>query len=85
MFQDLTSIVVDLGTSCSRIGYGGDDAPKLMPSSYVSQYTEQMAEEGKSPFNVGDKYLFNERQDNEITSIYRHKGEEGIELDYSLL
>ena len=44
MFQDLTSIVVDLGTYRTRIGYGGDDAPKLMPYSFLSNFTEQMSE-----------------------------------------
>lgn len=44
-----------------------------------------MAEEGKSKYNVGDKKLWNEREDNEIQSIYSHKGEEGIELDYDML
>ena len=36
MFQDLTTLVVDIGTAYSRIGFGGDDAPKLMPHSLVS-------------------------------------------------
>ena len=36
MFQDLSTLVVDIGTQRSRIGYGGDDAPKLMPYSYVN-------------------------------------------------
>ena len=64
MFQDLTSLVVDLGTYRTRIGYGGDDAPKLMPYSYLSHFTSQMSEEGKSSHRVGDKYLWSERDDN---------------------
>jgi len=44
MFQDLTSIVVDLGTQRTRIGYGGDDAPKLMPYSYISHFPSAMNE-----------------------------------------
>lgn len=89
MFQDLTSIVVDLGTHRTRIGYGGDDAPRLMPYSYISLYSsnssEEMIEEGRSDYQVGDKNFWMERPDNEISSIYRHKGEEGNELDHSLL
>lgn len=37
MFQDLTTLVLDIGTLKSKIGYGGDDAPKLMVNSYVSK------------------------------------------------
>ncbi len=37
MFQDLTSLVLDIGTYKSKIGYGGDDAPKLITNSYVSR------------------------------------------------
>jgi actin-related protein len=35
MFQDLTSLIVDIGTNKTRVGYGGDDAPKIIASSYV--------------------------------------------------
>jgi len=45
MFQDLTSLVVDIGTAHTRIGYGGDDAPKLMPHSYVNLYGSAMQSE----------------------------------------
>lgn len=37
MFQDLTTLVLDIGTSKSKIGYGGDDAPKLMVNSFISR------------------------------------------------
>jgi actin-related protein len=37
MFQDLTTLVLDIGTCKSKIGYGGDDAPKLITSSYLSR------------------------------------------------
>lgn len=47
MFQDLTSLVIDLGTARSRIGYGGDDAPRLTPASYVSHYDNSMISEGQ--------------------------------------
>jgi actin-related protein len=40
MFQDLTSLVVDIGTAKTKIGYGGDDAPKLITSSYLGSSTE---------------------------------------------
>jgi actin-related protein len=36
MFQDLTSLVLDIGTYQSRIGYGGDEAPKIVAPSYVA-------------------------------------------------
>jgi actin-related protein len=64
MFQDMTSLVVDIGTSRSRIGYGGDDAPLLMPHSYVSAWGEAMQDVDKARYSVGDKYLNTERQDN---------------------
>lgn len=64
MFQDLTSLVVDLGTSRSSIGYGGDDAPRLMPSSYVAQYDSAMLNEDQQQHRVGDKFLMADRPDN---------------------
>lgn len=36
MFQDLTTLVIDVGTHATRIGYGGDEAPKVDVPSYVS-------------------------------------------------
>ena len=42
MFQDLTSLVIDLGTATSRIGYGGDDAPRITPPSYLSHCEHAM-------------------------------------------
>lgn len=64
MFQDMTSLVVDIGTARSRIGYGGDDAPHLMPHSYVSSDGEAMNDVDHSNFLVGDKYLGLDRRDN---------------------
>ena len=58
MFQDLTSIVVDLGTQRTRIGYGGDDAPRLMPYSYLSHFESSMSEENASEHQAGDKCLW---------------------------
>ena len=58
MFQDLTSIVVDLGSYKSKIGYGGDDAPKLTPYSYLSRCESEMQEEGGSGYRIGDKCLW---------------------------
>jgi actin-related protein len=42
MFEDLTSLIVDIGSHHTRIGYGGDDAPKLMPYSYVTSNHRNM-------------------------------------------
>jgi actin-related protein len=64
MFQDLTSIVVDLGSARTRVGYGGDDAPRLMPHSYVSQSGSAMSIEGESDYRVGDKYLWSDKWSN---------------------
>ena len=77
MFQDLTSILVDLGTQHTRIGYGGDDAPRLMPYSSITHFPSAMSEESTSEYQAGDKYLWTERPDNEVMSIYKRKGEEG--------
>lgn len=85
MFQDLTSLVVDIGTQRSRIGYGGDDAPKMMPYSYVSSFGEVMLQEGQSAFQIGDQSLFSDRGDNEIHSIFHRKGADGYQFDYSKL
>lgn len=64
MFQDMTSLVVDIGTARSRIGYGGDDAPLLMPHSYVSSWGEAMHDVDHPKLLVGDKYLGFDRNDN---------------------
>lgn len=85
MFQDMTSLVVDIGTARSRIGYGGDDAPLLMPHSLVSTYHEAMHDADHPRFNVGDKYLTVERPDNEIYSIFAKRGPEGYQYDYERL
>lgn len=85
MFQDLTSIVVDLGTAKTRIGYGGDDAPRLMPHSYVSRDTSAMSSEQDSDIRIGDKHLWSSRDGNEVLSIFHKKGQEGYQVDYSIL
>lgn len=36
MFQDLTTLVLDIGTHSARVGYGGDEAPKLDCPSKVA-------------------------------------------------
>ena len=84
MFQDLSSLVVDLGSSHSRIGYGGDDAPRLTPASYVSYYNGEMASEGQE-YRVGDKSLWNDRENNSLLSIYERKGAEGYRFLYPVL
>ncbi len=70
MFQDMTSLVIDVGTWRSRIGYGGDDAPLLMPHSYLSSWGESMRDADSTQFQIGDKYLSSDRPDNEIHSIF---------------
>lgn len=36
MFQDLTSLVLDIGTYQTKIGYGGDEAPKIIAPSAIA-------------------------------------------------
>jgi actin-related protein len=55
-------LVLDVGTSKSKIGYGGDDAPRLISHSYISQ-NNSMDIEGMEKFVVGDKYLHLDRED----------------------
>ena len=81
MFQDLTSLVVDLGTAHSRIGYGGDDAPKLMPHSCISSHSQTMEQEGNYSYLVGDKHLSTPLDQHEIHSIFNKKGLEGYQFD----
>lgn len=83
MFQDLTSLVVDLGTAYSRLGYGGDDAPKLMPHSLVSTHSSAMQEEDHSGLRVGDKHLNRPVEGEEVHSIFSQRGKEGYALDSS--
>lgn len=61
MFQDLTSLVLDIGTHKSKVGYGGDDAPKIIANSYVLNNTS-MDVEGQSKYVIGDKYLSLDRE-----------------------
>lgn len=39
MFQDLTSLVIDMGLANTKIGYGGDEAPKIYIPSYIGYPT----------------------------------------------
>ena len=65
MFQDLTSIVLDIGTYKSKIGYGGDDAPKAILNSYLIKNTS-MDVEGHQRYLIGDKYFTIDRDDREV-------------------
>lgn len=85
MFQDLTSIIVDLGSSRTRIGYGGDDAPRLMPHSYVTSSPSAMSNEQENEYRAGDKNLWSNKSDTEIHSIYHRKGQDGYQFDYNML
>lgn len=62
MFQDLTSLVLDIGTHKSKVGYGGDDAPKIIANSWVLNNTS-MDVEGQSKYTIGDKFLNIGRED----------------------
>jgi actin-related protein len=73
MFQDLTSLVLDIGTFQARIGYGGDEAPKVVAPSFV--VSQAAMEESERKMLAGKKYLCLDRTDLEIESIFRHKGE----------
>lgn len=68
MFQDLTTLVLDIGTHSARIGYGGDEAPRLDVPSQVS-YSATMGDEDKKLL-AGNKYLDFDRTDREIESIF---------------
>jgi actin-related protein len=85
MFQDMTSLVVDIGTARARIGYGGDDAPLLMPHSLLSSYAEGMHDADRPRYNIGDKHLSADRPDNEVASIFAKRGPEGYQYDYDRL
>lgn len=85
MFEDLTSLVVDIGTHHTRIGYGGDDAPKLMPYSYLTYNPTNMEAEDSHKFLVGDKYLYLDRSQNEIHSIFDRKGADGYAFNFDKL
>lgn len=82
MFQDLTSLVADIGTFKTQVGYGGDDAPKIICSSYVSRFADSMDRQDRPKYSVGDKYLTLDRPDNEIESIFDKKGSEGYEYNW---
>jgi actin-related protein len=81
MFQDLTSLVLDIGTLKSKIGYGGDDAPKIISNSYLLKNTS-MDVEGQHKYTIGDKYFTMDRDDREIESIFKKKDKDGCEIDW---
>lgn len=45
MFQDLTSLIINVGTYSTKIGYGGDDAPKIMTPSFIGRLPSEMIPE----------------------------------------
>ena len=63
MFQDLTTLVVDVGTFSAKIGYGGDEAPKIVCPSYVGIPN---AMDGDREFYAGTKYLNLDKTDLQI-------------------
>lgn len=65
MFQDLTSLVLDIGTHKSKFGYGGDDAPKAILNSFLLKNTS-MDVEGQHRYLIGDKYFTTDRDDREV-------------------
>ena len=69
MFQDLTTLVLDIGTCKTRIGYGGDEAPKVDVPSQIA-YAAAM-EESEKNIKAGNKYLSLDRSDFEIESIFQ--------------
>jgi actin-related protein len=71
MFQDLTSLVLDIGSYQSRVGYGGDEAPKIVAPSFVG-YTATLDKEKGAM--VGKKYLCMDRTNFEIERIFRYRG-----------
>lgn len=85
MFQDMTSLVVDIGTARARIGYGGDDAPLLMPHSLLATHPSQMQDAGHSSYSLGDKQLFADRTDTQLASIFSKHGSEGYQFDQERL
>lgn len=85
MFQDMTSLVVDIGTARARIGYGGDDAPLLMPHSLLTSHSAAMHDTGHTPYSLGDKQLFADRPDSQLTSIFTKHAADGYQFDYDRL
>lgn len=61
MFQDLTTLVLDIGTFQSRIGYGGDEAPKVVAPSFVA--SPAAMEESERKILAGKKYLSLDKTD----------------------
>ena len=64
MFQDLTSLVLDIGTFQSKMGYGGDEAPKVVAPSYVT--SQAVMDESEKKVLAGKKYLCLDKTDLEI-------------------
>lgn len=73
MFQDLTSLVIDIGSYQSRIGYGGDEAPKIVCPSAVA-YSAVM-DKSERKIMAGKKYFCLDKTDLEIESIHSERKE----------
>lgn len=67
MFQDLTSLVVDIGNFTTKVGYGGDEAPRIVTSSCLA---EPVSMEEDREFFVGTKYLNLDKTDLEIQTLH---------------
>ena len=84
MFQDLTSLVVNVGTCSTKIGYGGDDAPKIITPSFVGKCCSDMIPEigeDRGKLLTGQKYMSLNRPDLEIESVFAHHSESKLEID----
>lgn len=72
MFQDLTSLVVDIGSFSTKVGYGGDECPRIVTSSCLAEPVS-MGEDRE--LFAGNKYLNLDKTDLEIQSLHRPSSE----------
>lgn len=76
--QDLSAVVVDVGSLNVRAGYAGDDLPRFIIPSAVGKHESNMEVEEKGRYVVGDSGLGIARNNLGIQPVYR----QGAILDF---
>jgi len=55
--EDITSVVVDIGSLNARAGYSGEDTPRIVMSSRVGSAPNSMDIEDQYKYHIGDTQL----------------------------
>lgn len=76
--QDLSAVVLEVGSLNVRAGYAGDDSPRFIIPSAVGRHEGSMEVEERTKYIVGDLALGMNRNNMVIQPVYR----QGTILDF---